>query len=151
MAEPQVLYALKAKHSRVKGQIVALDKQVAQLRIDLDHIEHVIRMFQADWRDDSDAVAPRKPSRWDKRGQGIKTALTVLREASEPMTAREIVLAVWARTGLPVPAKEELYRISSTFNSALRRRVGSAVEAVEERPVRWQIKPPAANTPSSCG
>ena len=139
MAEPHVMSALQAKHSRVKGQIVALDTQATQLRIDLDHIEHVIRMFQEDWRDDNDAVAPRKPSRWDKRGQGIKTALTVLREASEPMTAREIVLAVWARTGLPVPAKQELYRISATFNAALGRRVGKGVVMVEGVPKRWAL------------
>ncbi len=151
MAEPHVLSALQAKHRRVKGQIVALDTQSTQLRIDLDHIEHVIRMFQEDWRDDNEAVAPRKPSRWDKRGQGIKTALTVLREASEPVTGREIVLAVWARTGLPVPAKKELYRISSTFNAALGRRVGKGVVMVEGMPKRWHLMPPAANSPSSCG
>jgi hypothetical protein len=138
MAEPHVISALQAKHSRVKGQIVALETQATQLRIDLDHIEAVFRMFQQDWRaDNADAVAPRKPSRWDKRGQGIKTALAVLREASEPMTAREIVLAVWDRTGLPVPAKQELYRISSTFNTALKRRVGKGVVMVEGRPKRW--------------
>lgn len=140
MAEPQVLSALQAKHCRVKGQIVALDAQATQLRIDLDHIEHVIRMFQVDWRADNDAVAPRKPSRWDKRGQGIRTALTVLREASEPMSAREIVLAVWERTGLPVPAKQELYRISATFNMALSRRVGNGVVMIEGTPKRWFIE-----------
>ena len=139
MAETHVLSALKAKHGHVKGQIVALDGQAAQLRIDIDHIEHVIRMFQQDWRANNDAVAPRKPSRWDKRGQGIKTALAVLREASEPMTAREIVLAVWARTGLPVPAKQELYRITSTFNTALGRRVGKGVVMIEGTPKRWVI------------
>lgn len=139
MAEPHVLSALQAKHRRVKGQIVALEAQATQLRIDLDHIEHVIRMFQADWRDDNDAVAPRKPSRWDKRGQGIRTALTVLREAREPMSAREIVLAVWERTGLPVPAKQELYRISATFNMALSRRVGKGVVMVDGVPKRWLL------------
>ena len=140
MAETHVLSALKAKHGHVKGQIVALDAQAAQLRIDLDHIEHVIRMFQEDWRASNNAVAPRKPSRWDRRGQGIKTALAVLREASEPMRAREIVLAVWARTGLPVPAKQELSRITSTFNTALGRRVGKGVVMVKGRPKRWEIK-----------
>ena len=140
MAEPHVLSALKAKHGHVKGQIVALDAQATQLRIDLDHIEHVIRMFQQDWRANNDAVAPRKPSRWDKRGQGIKTALAVLREAREPMMAREIVLAVWADTGLPVPAKQELYRITSTFNMALGRRVGKGMVMVEGLPRRWEIK-----------
>ena len=139
MSETHVLSALKAKHGHVKGQIVALDAQATQLRIDLDHIEHVIRMFQQDWRANDAAVAPRKPSRWDKRGQGIKTALEVLREAREPMTAREIVLAVWARTGLPIPSKQELYRITSTFNSALGRRVGKGVVMIEGRPKRWMV------------
>lgn len=139
MAEPHVISALQAKHRRVKGLILALDAQATQLRIDLDHIEHVIRLFQEHWRDDNDAVAPRKPSRWDKRGQGIKTALTVLRETSEPMSAREIALAVWERTGLPVPAKQELYRISATFNMALSRRVGKGVVMVEGVPKRWFI------------
>ncbi len=96
-------------------------------------------MFQADWRDYNDALAPRKPSRWDKRGQGVRTALEVLRGASEPMSAREIVLAVWERTGLPVPAKEELYRISATFNMALSRRVGNGVMMVEGKPKRWLL------------
>ena len=68
MADIHVLSALKAKHGHVKGQIVALDAQATQLRIDLDHIEHVIRMFQQDWRASNNAVAPRKPSRWDRRG-----------------------------------------------------------------------------------
>ena len=139
MAETHVPSALKAKHGHVKGQIVALDAQATQLRIDLDHIEHVIRMFQQDWRASNDAVAPRKPSRWDRRGQGVKTALAVLREASEPMTAREIVLAVWVRTGLPVLAKQELYRITSTFNTALARRVGKGVVMIEGTPKRWTI------------
>ena len=75
MAETHVLSALNAKHGHIKGQIVALDAQATQLRIDLDHIEHVIRMFQQDWRANNDAVAPRKPSRWDKRGQGIRQPL----------------------------------------------------------------------------
>ena len=56
------------------------------------------------------------------------------------MRAREIVLAVWARTGLPVPAKQELYRITSTFNTALGRRVGKGVVMVKGRPKRWEIK-----------
>jgi hypothetical protein len=152
MAEPHVLSALQARYRRVKGEIVALDSQTTQLRTDLAHIEAVIRMFQEDWRaENADAVAPRKPSRWDRRGQGIQTALVVLRQATEPMTAREIVLAVWERTGQPAPPKDELYRISSTFNMALGRRVERGVVMIEGKPKRWLLKPPAANTPSSSG
>jgi hypothetical protein len=129
MAELHVLSALQARYRRVKGEIVALDGRAAKLRTDLAHIEAVIRMFQDDWRaENAEAIAPRKPSRWNRKGQGIQTALSVLRQATAPMTAREIVLA-----------KQELYRITSTFNMALSRRVGQGVVMVDGKPKRWAL------------
>ena len=80
MAETHVLSALQAKHRRIKGQITSLESDVADLRTDLASVEHVIRLFQQDWRDENGSIAPRKPCRWDRRGEGIKTALAVLRE-----------------------------------------------------------------------
>jgi hypothetical protein len=140
MAELHVLSALQARYRRVKGEIVALDGRAAKLRTDLAHIEAVIRMFQDDWRaENAEAIAPRKPSRWNRKGQGIQTALSVLRQATAPMTAREIVLAVWERTEQPTPPKQELYRITSTFNMALSRRVGQGVVMVDGKPKRWAL------------
>jgi hypothetical protein len=71
----------------------------------------------------------------------------VLREATHPMTAREIALAVWERTKIPMPPKEEFYRITSTFNMALSRRIGKGVARHEGKPLRWSLTRPAANTP----
>jgi hypothetical protein len=140
MAETHVLSALQAKHRRIKGRITALESEASDLRVDLASVEHVIRLFQQDWRDENGSIAPRKPCRWDRRGEGIKTALAVLREATEPMTAREIALAVWERTKVPMPPKEEFYRITSTFNMALSRRIGKGVIRHEGKPMRWSIE-----------
>jgi hypothetical protein len=152
MGESHVITALQDKFRRIKGQISALDVQASQLRTALDHIEAVIRMFQADWRAENEAaVVPYKPSRWQRRGEGIKTALEVLRDATKPMTTREIVIEVWERKVLPMPPRQELYQITSTFNMALGRRIGQGVVRIEGRPPRWAIMPPAANSLSSSG
>jgi hypothetical protein len=140
MAETHVMSALQGKYRRVMGQIAALDEQADKLRTDLDHIEAVIRMFQEDWRaENATAVMPYKPSRWRKHGYGVRTALSVLREATEPMTGREIALAVCARAGMPAPAKKELYTITSPLNMALGRRVGRGVERIEGRPKKFSV------------
>ncbi|MEP7349415.1 MAG: hypothetical protein ABI668_05620 [Sphingorhabdus sp.] len=139
MADTHILTALQDKYRRTKGQLSALDAQAAQLRIDLDHIEHVIRLFQQDWRADNTTIVPRKPSRWQKRGQGIQTALAVLREASEPMTVREIVLAVYNRLGQPLPTKDELRRQVSTIGARITLSEGKSVVRVEGKPIRWSI------------
>ena len=139
MADTHVLSALQDKYRRTKGQITALDAQAAQLRIDLDHIEHVIRLFQQDWREDNATIVPRKPSRWPKRGQGIQTALAVLREASKPMTVREIVLAVFERLGQPVPTKDELRLQVSTIGARIKQSEGKGIVAVDGYPTRWKL------------
>jgi hypothetical protein len=140
MAEPHVLTALQDKYRRIKGQIDALDSQAGQLRIDLDRIEHVIRLFQQDWRDDTNVIVPRKPSRWQRRGEGIQTMLAVLRDAREPMTAREIVLAVYGRLGHPTPCQDKIRTQISIFSAQLRRHSGRGVMLIDGYPKRWVIE-----------
>jgi hypothetical protein len=140
MAQSPVIYALQDKYRRVKGQIDALDSQAGQLRIDLDRIEHVIRLFQQDWRNETTAIVPRKPSRWQRRGEGIQTMLAVLQDASEPMTAREIVLSVYERLGHPMPCQDEIRTQISIFSAQLRRRIGHGVVLIDGRPMRWMLE-----------
>jgi hypothetical protein len=149
MAETHVISALNAKYVRIKGQIITKERELEGLRIDLVHVEETIRLFKNDW-DDADrlAVAPRKPSRWLRRGQGIRTALDVLREASTPLTAREIALAVMDRLQQPKPSADALERQASTFNGLLRRRIGKGIVRHDGTPWRWSLTPPASNTPS---
>lgn len=140
MAEPHVISALNAKYVRIKGQIISKERELEGLRIDLGHVEETIRLFKDDWRDaDMPAVAPRKPSRWSRRGQGIRTALDVLNEASQPMTAWEIAIAVMDRLQQPEPTADTLARQASTFNGLLRRRIGKGVVRHDGKPWRWSL------------
>jgi hypothetical protein len=141
MAETHVISALNAKYARIKGEIVRAERDLSRLRTDLGHVEETIRLFKDDWNEaNMPAVAPRKPSRWLRRGQGIRTALDVLREASEPLTAREIVLAVMDRLRLPDASAVTLERQTSTINGLLRHRIGNGVVRHDAKPWRWSLE-----------
>ena len=104
MAETHVLTALHAKYRQIKGELASLDNQCEKLRSDMTHLEQTISLFAHDWSGDEAAPKrPYRPSRWAKRGQGLQTALAVLREAPAPMSAREIIVEVTKRLDMPLP------------------------------------------------
>jgi hypothetical protein len=141
MADPHVLTALHDKYNRTKGLLRHHEAQCDDIRADLVHLEATIQMFRAEWTgDESQPVAPYRPSRWLKRGQGIQTALAVLRDATAPMTAREIAIAVFERLGQPTPSSKILDRQVSTFNALMQRRIGKGVIRVEGKPTRWSLR-----------
>ena len=122
MAKSIVLSALHNKYRRIKGELAALDNQCEKLRGQLMHLEQTITLFAADWTGDSVAAKrPYRPSRWAKRGQGLQTALTVLREAASPMSAREIMIEVTRRLDMPLPQPQTL---AGALRTALLARAG---------------------------
>ena len=98
MAQSPVLYALHDKYRQIKGELTALDNQSEKLRADMMNLEKTIILFANDWSgDDLKGRKPNRPSRWAKRGLGQQTALALLREATAPMSSREIVIAITER------------------------------------------------------
>jgi hypothetical protein len=140
MADPHVLTALHNKYRHIKGELAALDNQCDKLRADMMHLEQTIMLFANDWSgDDATARRPNRPSRFAERGLGIKTALTILREASEPMTAREIVIEITRRLDMPISVPKILYQQSASMNTQLTARIGKGVVRYEGKPIRWGI------------
>lgn len=141
MAELHVLTALHTKYSQLMGQLRQRECEAERLRGDLAHIEAVIRLYRPDWSGDS--IKPRfvpKPSRWGGRGEGLRTALAILREADAALTTREIVVRVLERRGQDEPPYDELKLICASFNGALRNRIGRGVRLVDGYPKRWEIE-----------
>ncbi len=148
MAETHVLSALHDKYRQIKGELAALDNQCDKLRNQMVHLERTITLFTNDWSgDELTGKRPYRPSRWSKRGQGLQTALAVLRQATAPMSAREIIIEVIKRLNAPLPEPQTLYRQSASMNTQLAKRVGKDIVRHEGKPVRWSITPPAASNP----
>ncbi len=141
MAEPHVLTALYSKYALVMGELRKAQTHADKHRESLVHIEATIKLFKPDWI--GDGIKPHKShraSRWPSRGAGMRTALSILREATEPLTTREIVVLVLDRLSMPEPHYAELKLICASFNSALRNKSAKGgVVMVEGFPKRWAL------------
>jgi len=61
MAQPHVVTALIQKRAELAGQIDALQDQLRQAMIDVDHVDCTLRMFDPDV--DLDEIRPKLPQR----------------------------------------------------------------------------------------
>lgn len=140
MADPHVLTALNAKYARLTGELQRLNRRAEKVRADIAHVEATIRLFRADWVGEAvKPINPIKPSRWKRRGQGLVTALSIMREAGGPMTAREVATKALSAQGMELPDSKTLSAVAGSLAASLERRVGHGITIIEGRPRRWQL------------
>ena len=139
MEDASILRALTEKYAELLGELRQADERAAELRESIGHLDHVMRLYRADWT--GEGVKPRRPSypsRYLKVGQGVTTALDVLREAKEPMTVNEVVYAIMDR--LEIERSPKAARsLASSVRFCLEKRLGGSVEVVGERPRRFAV------------
>lgn len=139
MEDSHILTHLQRRYATMLGELKDCDERKERLTADLAAMEAVMRLYRSDWN--GDGVAPRRPSyghRYLRQGQGIQTALDVLREAARPMKVREIVEEVMVRRGI---AKTEgaVKSLDSTIRYCLEARVGDGVVVATEQPKRFAV------------
>ncbi|WP_397605142.1 hypothetical protein [Sphingorhabdus sp.] len=142
MAETHVLSALFDKYAEILGHLKQAEREANSYSQSLAHIEAVIRLYRHEWTADGvKAKKPHKPTRWPSRGAGMRTALAILRDATEPLTTRQIVLMVLDRLNMPKPDYDNLKLICSSFNSALRNKAArGGVILIDGHPKQWALE-----------
>jgi len=115
MEHSQVLYPLVRKYARTLGEL-RRDPSSDQLRDDLAHLEAVIRMFDPGWDGYVKPIRPKASIRWGKRGLCTRAAMEVLREATEPLTVREITVRVIARLGIPADDEAVFHSVPKSLD-----------------------------------
>lgn len=101
---------------------------------DLAHLGAVITMFNPG--EDLSAIVAVRPHRPD-RGHWVAKALTVLRTANAPLSAREIARRIMAADGIPPTDHKRLKSIECSLYATLGALEGDEVIAVVGRPKRW--------------
>ena len=92
MSEPSVISSLREKRVELTGILDGLECQANARRADLAHLDATIRLF-----DPADVLVAAQPARrpryndWFRPGECRRRIHDVLRDATEPMTTREIV------------------------------------------------------------
>ena len=88
-----VLTGLVKRRAELTGDIERIHAQLRKAVDDLENLDATIRQFSPDYQ--VEAIRPkafRPPADWANRGQMSRVILSILRQASEPMTTRDIAL-----------------------------------------------------------
>ena len=97
MSDPSVVSSLREKRLEVTEILEGLERQANARRADLAHLDVTIRLF-----DPNDILVAAQPARrrryndWFRPGECRRRIHDVLRDATEPMTTREIVEKIMA-------------------------------------------------------
>lgn len=141
MAETHVISALVDRRARIDGEIQMRRYQIARLEMELAHVDAVIRMFKPSY--DVSKIATKRTIKRSKtgtaRGSGVREAMTILREAGEPLTSRDIAERILAKRG-EARCPDIVARIANNIHGTLSRRKDGAV-AIDAScyPAKWKI------------
>lgn len=142
MDHKPALYALIRLHAELGGKIKDNIRQAEKLAADMIHVEAVLHMLEPGFNARQIAAKRRnKASPLFKRGQCVRAAMDILREAEGPLTSREITLAALASFGVPEPTMSRYFTATlPLFTQRSFRRSGGCV-----RTRRHGRKPRAAS------
>ncbi len=90
MVELQVISGLQDKRSELIGLVGRLEQQLAEHRGNLTHLDATMRLFDPDLLLQDAEPKQRERISWFRHGECLRVIYDVLREATQPLTSREI-------------------------------------------------------------
>jgi hypothetical protein len=139
MADPHVISALRARRAEVAGLIDALERELAQQRADLVHLDSVLRLFQPE-RDPTE-IRPKRSvhrNRYFGRGELSRLCREAFRDTAGPLSVADLVAAVILAKGFDAGDRVLRDRIDDLVKAALgpMSRSGSVEKIGQGRGVR---------------
>jgi hypothetical protein len=143
MADPHVISALRSKRAEVAGLIFDLERQIAQHRADLVHLDGVLRLYQPE-RDPTE-IKPKRSmhrNRYFARGELSRLCLEAFRDAPAPLSFVDIIAAIIAAKGFDAGDRRLQAAISELVKATLKpmRRRGIVEKIGAGRGVRWCLE-----------
>jgi hypothetical protein len=90
MVELQVISGLQDKRSELIGLVGRLEQQLTEHRGNLTHLDATMRLFDPDLLLQDAEPKQRERISWFRPGECLRVIYDVLREATQPLTTREI-------------------------------------------------------------
>ena len=126
-----VLTGLAKRRAELTGEIEAIHLRLRTLLAHLESLDATIRQFDPSHR--VEAIHPkafRPPSDWANRSEMSRVVLSILRQAAEPLTTRDIALEMLVTRALDASDQRLLKLMTKRVGVALQnRRAGSVVRS----------------------
>jgi len=142
-----VIPVLRSKRAEISGHILDLEKRIARFRADLANIDAAIRILSPS--SEPGAIPPKrayKRTKYFARNELARMALDLMRKAQEPLSGREIAVAIMKAKGLAMRDDRLCATVTDMLLVALRslEKRHAIVKTGVSRNARWAI-PPSEN------
>jgi hypothetical protein len=140
MAEPHVIGALRNKRAELAGMLRQLEQQLGQQRANLAHVDATMRLFDPDIRPkDIRPKQPRERNAWFRPGECLRLIYDELREATQPVTTRELAERIMRLKAIPAAENDRRERIQKTLLASLNRAKETIARVETAGVVRWRL------------
>ena len=127
MAEPHVIGALR-------------NKRAEQQRANLAHVDATMRLFDPDMRPkDIRPKQPRTRNAWFRPGECLRLIYDELREATQPVTTRELAERIMRVKAIPAADDQRRERIQKTLLASLNRAKQTIARVEIAGVVSWRL------------
>jgi hypothetical protein len=140
MAELHVIGALRNKRAELAGMLRQLEQQLLQQRTNLAHVDATMRLFDPDIRPkDIRPKQPRARNAWFRPGECLRLIYDELREATQPVTTRELAEQIMRVKAIPAADSDRRERIQKTLLATLNRAKQTIARVEIAGVVRWRL------------
>ncbi len=140
MAEIDVISLLRDKRTELTGMVVQMERQLAQRRMDLMHLDATMQLFDPAIRPGE--VHPRRErtrSIWFGRDECLRLIYDELREASEPLTTRDFAERIMRVKAMAVADERRRELIQKTILGSLNRAKQTIARVETAGVVGWRL------------
>lgn len=135
-----VLTGLVKRRAKLAGEIENTHELLRKLVNDLENLDATILQFDPDYQ--VEAIRPkafRPPKDWANRGQMTRIVLSILRQAAEPLTTRDIALELLVERALDKNDQRLLRLMSKRIGVALRRQRDNGAVRASQGPGQYML------------
>jgi hypothetical protein len=139
-----MITGLVKRRSEMAGEIEATHAKLRHLVNDLEAIDRTLRIIAPDM--EVEAIRPkafRPPDDWSKRGQMSRLVLSILRQAREPLTSREIAAQMLLEPAMDAEDVKMLRVMTKRVSTALRDQRDRGTVKSEQGPgtyALWEVQ-----------
>ena len=140
MAEPHVIGALRNKRAELSGTLRQLEQQLAGHRASLAHLDATMRLFDPNIRPKEISPRQRRARNvWFRQGECLRLIHDELREATEPMTTRELTERIMRVKAIPAADDHRRELVQKTLLGSLNRTQATIERVDTAGVVSWRL------------
>jgi hypothetical protein len=135
-----VVSGLVKRRAELAGDIEKAHEALRRMVLDLENLDATILQFEPDFK--VEAIRPkafRPPKDWSNRGEMTRICLSILRLASEPLTARDIALQLLTERALNREDQKLLRLMTKRVSVAMRLQRHKGVVQCQQGPGQYML------------